>query len=101
MHGLGNFGVDEVSEHIGAGNVQRIFRASLRAAGVKDWQRYRVHDLRYTMALAHYGLFRDIRKVQRLLHHESIETTMRYLREFDDPVDSSSEAIYQQGRFGL
>lgn len=100
VHGLGNFGVEAASEHIGAGNVQRIFQASLRAAGVKEWKQYRVHDLRRTMALTHYGLFKDVRKVQKLLHHESIETTMRYLQEFDDPVDSSSEAIYQQGRFG-
>lgn len=88
-------------EHISERQVQRIFHASLRTAGVEAWKTYRVHSLRRSAALAHYNLFKDYRATQKLLHHENIATTMIYLEEMIDPTDTYSEAMYQQARLPI
>jgi len=76
--------------------VQRILQSSLRAAGVDEWQSYRVHDLRHTFAHAHHSAFKDLESLRRLLHHESIATTGIYIRNMDDPVDKHSQTILSQ-----
>lgn len=82
-------------------NVQRIFQTALRGAGVANAERYRVHDLRHTLAIQHYRQFKDVKAVQVLLNHESLATTMIYLDHLEEPVDAYSEAIYQQVRMGI
>lgn len=101
-HGMANLNnvdpddVDDDTGHLSPKSVQRILQTNLRAAGIKDWQGYRVHDLRHTFAHAHHRQFKDLESLRKLLHHENIATTGIYIRNMDDPVDTHSQAIMSQ-----
>lgn len=81
---------------ISAQTANRILRTALRNAGIKNPAQYRIHDLRHSLAHAHYQEFRDLRAVQQLLHHASSAVTDRYLQEINDPIDTHSEILYQK-----
>lgn len=98
-HGLKNLssyrpGVDHANRHITGKSVQRIFKTALSGAGIET--SHRIHDLRHSMAHIHYKLFRDVKAISDILHHESIATTGIYLHSMEEPVDTHSEAVYQQ-----
>lgn len=82
------------SGHISTQNANRILQTCLRGAGVRDWQRFRIHDLRHSFAHLHYQATKDLNSLRRLLHHGSLATTDIYVREMADPVDDHSEAIW-------
>ncbi|HHH41651.1 MAG TPA: hypothetical protein ENK56_06565, partial [Chloroflexi bacterium] len=98
-HGLTNLNNQkEVPQntHISTGTALQILRRSLRAAGVDDWQEYRIHDLRHTFAHRLHATTGDLEKLRQLLHHESLGTTGIYVREvLEDPIDDWSEGLYQ------
>lgn len=94
-HGRGNL-VDgpRLHPHISTANANRILRQSLRNAGVEDWKRYRIHDLRHSYAHIHYQETKDLNALRKLLHHESLATTDLYIRQMSDPVDDHSDAVW-------
>jgi integrase len=61
-----------------------------RKAGIED---FRLHDLRHTAAtrLAKGGKA-NIKVVQRLMRHEDIATTAKYMHAYDDDVLAAMEA---------
>lgn len=75
----------------------RILRGALRGAGIREWERYRVHDLRHTHAhlLLESGV--SLPAIQQRLHHSSLATTGLYVRAVhrEDPVDDFSQAFAQ------
>jgi site-specific recombinase XerD len=79
--------------YISEKNAVRIFQTSLRKAGVSDWNKYRVHDLRHSFAHLFQG---DLEKLRKILHHESLATTGIYVRSLQDPSDDYSEGIWQK-----
>jgi site-specific recombinase XerD len=83
-----------IREHISTQNANRILQQSLRRAGVDDWPRYRIHDLRHSFAHLHYQETKDLNSLRRLLHHGSLATTDIYVREMADPADDHSEAVW-------
>lgn len=87
---------DYGKEHLTSRSVQRCFQKSLKAAGIKNWKEYRVHDLRHSFALLHYEATKDLKALRALLHHSSISTTDIYIRHLQDPRDTHSEILWQQ-----
>ena len=81
---------------IGPKSAQRILQSSLRSAGVEEWAKYRVHDLRHTFAHAHYKENNDILSLSKLLNHESIATTQIYLDNMQEPADNYSAGVMRQ-----
>lgn len=59
-----------------------------RKAGIED---FRMHDLRHTAA-TRLGRRANIKVVQKLLRHEDIATTAKYMHAFDDDVRDAMEA---------
>lgn len=98
-HGLKNLlsGTREIVNrgYISEKNVVRILHTALRKAGVENYQQYRVHDLRHTFAHMFEG---DIEKLQEILHHKNLTTTMIYRYALDDPKDTYSDSIWQKAR---
>jgi site-specific recombinase XerD len=86
--------------HISTANANRILRQSLRNAGVRDWELFRIHDLRHSFAHIHYQETKDIESLRRLLHHGSVATTGIYVREMTDPVDDHSAAVWAALQIG-
>lgn len=80
--------------HISPQTANRVLRSALKAAGLPVHHRF--HDLRHTLAHAHHQAFRDIHATQKLLHHSSPNTTIKYLTSMTDPVDTHSATIVQQ-----
>ncbi len=80
----------------------RIVRTALKNAGVREWERYRVHDLRHTFArlLLEDGVSET--EIMTLLHHSSLATTGLYTKKvrkkLEDPVDTRTGRLYQQIR---
>lgn len=100
-HGLANLrnveALDaENAPHLSPKSAQRILQSSLRAAGVENWAKYRVHDLRHTLAHAHYKANRDLESLRELFNHESIATTGIYIRNMQEPVDDYSQGVMRQ-----
>ncbi len=56
-------------------NVRRLFETTLKKSGIID---FRFHDLRHTFASHLVMLGVDIKTVQELMGHKSIEMTLRY-----------------------
>lgn len=96
--GLANFaaGPDAAITPISERQVQRIFQSCLRRAGVPDWKKYRIHDLRHSFAHMHYAEFKDLEALRGLLHHSGIATTGIYVRSLTDAVDAHSERLLAQ-----
>lgn len=92
------FGGEEVEleseRHFSPQTANRILRTALGRAGLPV--SHRIHDLRHSLAHAHYQEFKDVKAVQMLLHHSSSAVTDRYLQELADPIDTHSEVLYQQ-----
>lgn len=80
--------------HISPQSANRILRSALKKAGLPV--NHRIHDLRHSLAHAHYETFKDVKAVQMLLHHSSSAVTDRYLKELSDPIDTHGENLYQQ-----
>lgn len=100
-HGLANLrnveALDaENAPHLSPKSAQRILQTSLRAAGVENWANYRVHDLRHTLAHAHYKENHDLEALRDLLNHESIATTGIYIRNMQEPVDDYTQGVMRQ-----
>jgi integrase len=53
---------------------------------------FRFHDLRHTAATRTYRASRNLKAVQKMLGHEDIRTTMRYLKSDTDDVRAAMEA---------
>jgi integrase/recombinase XerC len=68
-------------------SVQELVRAAKRRAGItSDWT---LHDLRRSAARRLYERTRDVRKVQRLMSHKNLSTTMWYLGDAGVEIDAS------------
>ncbi|MEM1151944.1 MAG: site-specific integrase [Pseudomonadota bacterium] len=70
------------------GHIWKLWREALVAAEI---QNFRFHDLRHTWAtrmLRHTG---NLKLVSRLLHHESIETTLRYAHVLDEDLSAAMQ----------
>jgi len=64
--------------------VNRIVKKCARRAGLK-WERIHTHTLRHSAALMYYEQSgRDVRRVQRQLHHSKPATTMIYLDHLEN-----------------
>lgn len=81
--------------YISEKNAVRILHTALRKSGVEEWDKYRVHDLRHTFARMFSG---NLEKLQEILHHKSLSTTMIYRFILDDPIDNYSTSIWQRIR---
>jgi site-specific recombinase XerD len=101
-HGLGNLSSAghgrKPRGYMSEKNAVRILQTSLKLAGVADWDKYRIHDLRHSFAHQFQG---DLEKLRRILHHESLATTGIYVRSLQDPVDDYSEGVWQKLGLGL
>jgi site-specific recombinase XerC len=68
-------------------SVQELVRTAKHRAGItSDWT---LHDLRRGAARRLYERTRDVRKVQRLLSHKNLSTTMWYLGDAGTDLDPS------------
>ena len=66
-----------------------------KAAGL-DPEKVSIHSFRGTAAKLHYQLAPDVRAVQRLLRHSSLQTTSIYLEEITSTADPTAEKMMQQ-----
>jgi integrase len=66
------------------GGFTRDFRQLQRRALIKKLKRF--HDLRGTFATERYAEGYGIKELQYLMRHSSIETTARYIHNFDDKL---------------
>jgi len=89
---------DYTQRHISSKNVQRIFKTSLKRAGIHDWDQYRIHDLRHTLAVMVHRNGGDIYYIKTLLHHSNIAVTEIYLRDLSRQMttDKNSAQVVQQ-----
>jgi integrase len=68
-------------------SVQELVRGAKRRAGItSDWT---LHDLRRSAARRLYDRTRDVRKVQRLMSHKNLSTTMWYLGDAGVEIDAT------------
>lgn len=67
----------------GGGSVHRSFHLATVAAGIED---FRFHDLRHTFATRMLRGTRNLKVVQKLLGHSSVETTTRYAHVLDEDL---------------
>lgn len=78
----------------------RIVRTALKNAGVKHWQKFRVHDLRHTFAREMKESGASETEVMQMLHHSNLATTGLYLKRIikkgEDRVDVRTQQLYQQ-----
>lgn len=91
-------------QHLSDKSALRIVRTSLRKAGVRDWNKYRVHDLRHTFARLMLDDGATETEIMQRLHHSNLATTGLYTkvikRKGEDPVDTRTARMYQQMRAG-
>jgi len=78
--------------HVAAASVQRAMKQAVRRSGIA--KPASVHSLRHSYATALMTKGADIRRVQDLLGHKSVETTMIYLHvlqsmapDLESPLD--------------
>lgn len=80
----------------------RIVRTALKNAGVREWQKYRVHDLRHTFARMMLDDGATETEIMQALHHSNLATTGLYTAKMrkkgEDPVDVRTQRLYQQMR---
>ncbi|MCS7196726.1 MAG: site-specific integrase [Aquificaceae bacterium] len=69
---------------------KRAFKTALKKAGIEN---FRFHDLRHTFASWIALQTKDIYLVQKLLNHQSVETTKRYAHLTQEYVQNSLEQI--------
>lgn len=88
--------------HISAAQANRILRKILIRTGMTAAQasQYSIHDLRHTFAhiCAENGI--DPYRLQGLLHHEKLTTTLIYIEQMRRAVDDSASRMVA-GRLGL
>lgn len=77
--------VNRVGKHLTQTSLQRAFQRWVRDAGLQD-RGYSLHSLRHGAATRWLRAGLNIRDVQVLLGHESIETTARYLHSNMDLI---------------
>lgn len=73
----------------------RVMRTAMKAAGIEGWETFRLHDLRHTFARMLLLGGANLADIQAELHHSSLATTDRYVREAqgEDPLDSYSDRL--------
>lgn len=73
----------------------RVMRTALKAAGVEGFETFRLHDLRHTFARMLLLGGANLADIQAELHHSSLATTDRYVREAqaEDPEDTYSDRL--------
>lgn len=81
--------------YISEKNSIRILHTSLIKAGVKEPEKYRIHDLRHTFAHLFEG---DIERLREILHHKNLATTMIYRFALEDPRDNYSNDMWKNIR---
>ncbi|MFK7851435.1 MAG: integron integrase, partial [Akkermansiaceae bacterium] len=77
--------------HVHANGIQRSMKRLAKKAGID--KRVTCHVLRHSFATHLLDKGRDIRTVQELLGHESVQTTMIYTHVLDDPERSSGSPL--------
>lgn len=97
MRGLRNANGLTPGQPLSEKSALRILRTALRQAGIAEWQRYRIHDLRHTHAHLLLESGENVAAIQERLHHSSLATTGLYLRAVHrgDPVDSFTAKFRQ------
>ncbi len=75
------------------GSVQKVFRESLEKSGIKRKNRT-IHSIRHSCATHLLESGADVRYVQELLGHESIETTVRYTHLLPDKLKSAYKSYH-------
>jgi site-specific recombinase XerD len=97
MSGLANGATVDPKRAISPKSALRILRQALKAAGIPDWQRYRIHDLRHTHAHLLLETGANLAVIQARLHHSSLATTGIYVKAVHrgDPVDGHTAAFRQ------
>lgn len=70
------------------GHIWKLWREALDAAEIRN---FRFHDLRHTFATRMLRQTGNIKLVSKLLHHESVETTMRYAHVLDDDMNAAMQ----------
>lgn len=95
-HGCKNLishGKPKSSPFLSTKNSVRILQTALKLSGIKDYDKYRIHDLRHSFAILYDG---DIENLRKLMHHQNIATTGIYLRTLKDPVDNHSDKLFNK-----
>jgi site-specific recombinase XerD len=77
--------------HVHENGVQRSMKRLSEAAGIN--KRVTCHVLRHSFATHLLEKGRDIRTVQELLGHESVQTTMIYTHVLNDPDRKSGSPL--------
>ena len=82
---------------LAASSIHRQFKFYARAAGL-DYERLSVHSFRHTAARVRYENGSDIREIQALLRHSSLQTTDLYLRKLITTADTGAKRL--EAKFG-
>lgn len=73
-------------------DIRKFFRTLIKKAGIKN---FRFNDLRHTAATTMLASTNDLRSVQLILGHKSINTTQRYLNPEMDDMRKSINKTFQ------
>ena len=72
--------------------MRRIIKDLLRSVGIDD-PRKTSHSFRHTAATKALRATKDIRRVQAMMGHESVETTMIYAHDLDRLENAAEDTI--------
>ncbi len=79
-------------------SILMLFKAYCQKAGL-DTKRLVVHSFRHTAAQMRYEHGEDLLSLQRLLRHQSVETTRRYLETMMGAYDQGAHVLMQDDKF--
>ncbi|MCA9538804.1 MAG: tyrosine-type recombinase/integrase [Myxococcales bacterium] len=91
LDGPGPLFRSRTGQRLDARNVQLRFARWLAAAGIA--KPITVHGLRHTFGTRLYRATRDLRLVQRALHHRHVTSTQLYVHLADDELAAALEAV--------
>lgn len=72
-------------------HLRRSVKRYAEKAGIDEVERVSPHTLRHTFATAHYRQHGDIRRLQKLLGHSDISTTMIYTHMADEELEEGAK----------